>query len=388
MNLATQHPRVYLDWNATAPCLPRVRQRIVEVLAAGYGNPSSLHAEGRAARAVLEDARKRIATFIGAEPSEIIFTGGGTESNHLALSLHHAHRPRGDRHRIASAIEHASLIDPLRDRMSRGEQVSLAGCTTDGIVDADEIAQIIRPESDWISVMLVNNETGVIQPVAQIAAHAHAAGAVMHTDAVQALGRLPLHAGTLDVDAMSLSAHKIGGPPGIGVLYVRNGIHLTPMLRGGHQEANRRAGTENIAAAAGFAVAVELAVAHQAAETLRLAKLRARFETELLRSIDHVHINGASDRRVPHTSNVSCDGCSGADIAAALDRLGFAVSVGSACHAGEGIPSHVLEAMCLTPGRCRGAVRFSFGQTTDEAAIERLLNVLPEIIQRVRKSAV
>ncbi len=376
--------RIYFDWNATTPCLAEVRQRIDEVLADLGGNPSSSHAEGRAARAVLDDARARIAGCLGAAASEIVFTGSGTEANQLALSLRRQGSSSDDRHRISSAIEHASLIEPLRDRMASGEQVSLTGCTAEGWVEPQEIAQAMRPETDWISVMLVNNETGVIQPVTEIAARAQASGAVIHTDAVQALGRLPLHVDTLGVDALSLSAHKIGGPPGIGALYMRHGLELKPMLLGGRQESGRRAGTENVAAAAGFAVAVDIAATRQPRETQRLTVLRDAFEAELMRVMEGIHINGAIDRRVPHTSSVSFDGCYGANIAAALDQAGFAVSVGSACHADDPRPSHVLEAMCLTPGRCRGAVRFSFGHATDRIAMERLLNVIPDIVNRLR----
>ncbi len=361
-----------------------MRQKIGEVLDDIEGNPSSLHAEGRRAREVLEDARARVAHCLGARASGIVFTGSGTEANHLALSLRNQGASSDDRHRIASAVEHASLLEPLRHRLGRGELFAPAGCNTEGLVEPEQIAENLLPETDWISVMLVNNETGVIQPVTEITALAHDNGAIMHTDAVQALGRIPLSVHSLDVDAMSLSAHKIGGPPGIGALYVRHGIELIPMLRGGRQEAARRAGTENVAAAAGFAVAIEIAVTRQAAETQRLTALRDRFEGEIIRVVNGIHINGAAVRRVPHTSNISFDGCHGADIADALDRAGFAVSVGSACHAGDRRPSHVLEAMCLTPGRCRGAVRFSFGHATGTNAIERLLHVLPDIANRLR----
>lgn len=375
--------RMYLDWNATAPCLPEVRREVDGVLARVTGNPSSAHAEGREARAILEDARARIAVCLGTGPSEIVFTGSGTEANHLALGLR---RQDGGaiRRRIASAIEHASLIEPLRDRMTHGEAIALLNCTAEGWMDPQEIAETMDSETDWISLMLVNNETGVIQPVAETAAHAHAAGAIMHTDAVQALGRIPVNLDVLGVDALSLSAHKIGGPPGIGLLYVRQGLATVPILRGGRQEAGRRAGTESVAGAAGFAVAVEAAVAGQARESERMTGLRDRFEAGIMRALDGVHINGAPDRRVPHTSNLSFDGCQGVELAEALDRTGCAVSTGSACHTDDPRPSHVLEAMCLTPGRCRGAVRFSFGHATNALAIDCLLDVLPEIVNRLR----
>ncbi len=375
--------RMYFDWNATAPCLPEVRRQVDRVFAHVSGNPSSAHVEGHEARAILGGARARIAACLGAEPSEIVFTGSGTEANHLALRLRRQHAGE-TRHRIASAIEHASLIEPLRDRMARGEAISLLNCTAEGWMDPQEIAETLRSDTDWISVMLVNNETGVIQPVPEIAAHAHAAGAIIHTDAVQALGRIPVDVAALGVDALSLSAHKIGGPTGIGLLYVRRGLTLIPMLRGGRQETGRRAGTENVAGAAGFAVAVETAVAGRARESERLAGLRDRFESGLMQAVDGIHINGAPDRRVPHTSNLSFDGCQGAELAEALDRAGFAVSTGSACHTDDPRPSHVLEAMCLTPGRCRGAVRFSFGHATNAFAIDRLLDVLPSIVDRIR----
>lgn len=375
--------RIYLDWNATAPCLPEARQRVAEVLERLAGNPSSLHAEGRAARAVLEDARARVGSCIGADAAEIIFTSGGTESNHLALSAQRNGSSPDNRRRIASAIEHASLIDPLRHQASLGELVSFCGCNADGFISPDAISEAIQSETDWVSIMLVNNETGVIQPVAEITRRVHAVSAVMHTDAVQALGRLPLDVDTLGIDAMSLSAHKIGGPPGIGALYLRRGLEITPTFFGGLQENGRRAGTENVAAAAGFAVAIELAVMRQAEENQRLEALHNAFETGLRRVLDGVHLNGGGPR-VPHTSNLSFDGCRGNDIAAGLDRAGVAVSVGSACHSVDRKPSHVLEAMCLTPGRCRGAVRFSFGHATTSSDLERLLQIMPGIVKNLR----
>ncbi len=355
---------------------------MAEVLALLGGNPSSLHAEGRKARAILEDARARIAHCLGAEPDGVVFTSGGTEANHLALTLQRAPaHASSDRHRIASTIEHASLLEPLRQAVTAGGAVSLTGCTADGYIEPQEISDALRSETDWISIMLVNNETGVVQPIPEIAGIAHRAGAIMHTDAVQALGRLPLKLADLGVDAISLSAHKIGGPPGIGALIMQRDVTITPLLRGGAQEAGRRAGTENVAGADGFAMAIELALARQSAETQRLNVLRDHFEAACRSMMSNVHVNGAHDRRVPHTSNLSFDGCSGIALAAALDDAGYAVSVGSACHAGDRQPSHVLEAMCLTPGRCRGAVRFSFGYTTDRDAIERLLHDLAAIVR-------
>ncbi len=384
MHAKGREQRVYLDWNATAPCLPVVRERLAEVLEQVRGNPSSRHAEGLAARKLLEDARCRIAACIGAAPDEIVFTSGGTEANHLALALSKSVVGATERHWLTSTIEHASLLEPLHAMMAQGAEVTRVGCSGEGRVDPAEFAAALRPETLLSTLMLVNNETGVIQPVREIASSAHHIGALVHTDAVQALGRLPVNVNALEVDAMSLSAHKIGGPAGIGALYVRRGVGVNPLLRGGHQESGRRAGTENVVAAAGFAVAVEWVVVRQASEYQRLSELRRHFESAVCAGLEGVHVNGVNAARVPHTSNLSFDGCRGLDVAACLDAAGFAVSVGSACHAGDRRPSHVLEAMCLTPGRCRGAVRFSFGSQTGADVVPRLLDVLLPGVRRLR----
>ena len=345
-----------------------------------FGNPSSAHAEGRLARRTMDDARGRVAMAVHAQPDEIVFTSGGTESDNLAVigAVQGAARPRA--HVIVSQVEHHAVLQPCRALEAQGARVSYVGCDACGRVDPQAVASLLDDETVLVSIMHANNEVGTVQPVAEIARLAHAAGAILHCDAVQSLGRLPVNVDELGVDLLSLSGHKLGGPKGIGALFVRRGVRLAPMIRGGPQEDVRRAGTENVAGAAGMGLAAELAVSEQPAEVARLARLKSRLWHDLCTIYPEVAINGNLESTLANTLNVSFEGLQGEAITAALDREGIAVSTGAACATGDTKPSHVLEAMCLGGGRCHGAIRISMGPATGERDIAALCDALRRVL--------
>ncbi len=379
-----QH-RIYLDYNASAPLRDSVRARMDEVSARCWGNPSSTHREGREAKAVVEDARDRIAAAIGAEPTEILFTSGGTESDNLAVfgcaSTERTKYPRV----ITSRIEHAAVLNACRRLPGLSVHVSYLACDENARVSPDSVRAMLDEDAILVSVMHANNETGAIQPVADIAALAREARAVMHTDAVQSVGRIPVNVRDLGVDLLSMSGHKIGGPKGTGALYVRSGVPFVPIMQGGHQEWDRRPGTENVAGIAGLGLAVTEAIRDQAAEAARLARLRLALWDGLRAAVPGILLNGATEDSLPNTLNVSFEGVDGEAVMIALDLAGIAVSTGSACTVGAVEPSHVLEAMCFGRERCQGAIRISIGYRTTEDDIRRTIDVLPPTVARLRK---
>ena len=351
---------VYMDYNATAPMRPAVVAAVAEALGL-TGNPSSVHRFGRLARRRLEEAREQVAALVGARPDQVVFTGGGTEANNLALA------GSGRGRRIVSAIEHESVANAAPD----AETVPV---TADGAIDLAALdALLARPGPPaLLSVMLANNETGVIQPVAAAAAAARRAGALVHCDAVQAAGRIPVDFAALGVDLLSLSAHKLGGPPGSGALIVADGVALTALLRGGGQERGRRAGTENVAGAAGFGVAAELARAELAAQG-RLARLRDALEARLRATVPAATVFGAAASRLPNTSCFALPGLAAATQVMALDLAGVAVSAGAACSSGKVRPSRVLRAMGVAEDAAGSAIRVSLGWGSADADIDRLV---------------
>ncbi|QBS38001.1 cysteine desulfurase [Thermaerobacter sp. FW80] len=378
--------RVYLDHAATTPLRPEVRQRMVEVLGEAWGNPSSLHAEGRAARAVVDQARIQVAELLGCRPREVVFTSGGTEADNLALKgVALAHRDRG-RHIVTTAVEHPAVLEACAALERQGFEVTRVPVDGDGRVDPERVLAALRPDTILVSVMLVNNEVGTIQPVAEIAAAARARGVLVHTDAVQAAGVLPLDVEALGVDLLSLSAHKIGGPKGAGALYVRAGTQLLPLLDGGGQERRLRSGTENTAAIAGFGVAAELAARECRDRAARLARLQRRLEEGIRARIPDARIHGAGAPRAPHITNVGLPGVTADTVLIQLDLEGIAASSGSACSAGTPEPSHVLQAMGLSADEAFRAVRFSLGDGNTEADVDRVLEVLPRVMERARRA--
>jgi cysteine desulfurase len=368
--------RAYLDWNATAPLRPQAR-RAIEAALDLVGNPSSVHAVGRAARALVEGAREDVAALVGAQARNVIFTSGGTEANALALSPSlTAAEARGRGRALISAIEHPSVRSGGRFPRELREDVPV---TREGIVDIGWLAErlaALNGSAPLVSVMLANNETGVIQPVAQVAELTHAAGGLLHVDAVQAVGRIPCDIKSLGADVLTLSAHKFGGPKGAGALVLANeDLHIgEPLIRGGGQEHNSRAGTENVIGIAGFGAAAQAALASLADEAARMAGARDRLEARLRDAAPSAVIFGATAPRVPNTTLVAMPGIKAETALIALDLAGVSVSSGSACSSGKVAPSHVLAAMGVAPELALGAVRISLGPSTTEEEIEIFLN--------------
>ena len=366
--------RSYFDWNATTPLRPQAREALLEALAAS-GNPSSVHAEGRAARNLVEHARVQVAALIGAQPANVFFTSGGTEANMAALTP--AIETAGDKHPrdrlFMSAIEHSSVRTGGRFPREAIEDVRV---TSEGRVDLPALAEAVgRSSRPLVSLMLANNETGVIQPVAEAASIVRAAGGLLHVDAIQAVGRIRCDIGEMGADLVTLSAHKIGGPKGVGALVRRSDdIHLAePLIRGGGQERGFRAGTENVAGIAAFGAAAAAARDARAAEAARMVALRDRLESGLKTISPTVVIFGETAERLPNTTLFTVEGMKAETAVIAFDLEGIAVSSGAACSSGKVQPSHVLAAMGISPALLRGAVRVSLGWTTEEADIERFL---------------
>jgi cysteine desulfurase len=377
--------RIYFDHNATTPLHPAVLEAVTATLAKEFGNASSVHAFGQQAKARLDAARAQVAALLNAEPADVVFTGSGTESDNLALrGVAEAAEARGRRHLVVSAIEHEAVLNTAKHLMRRGWQVTLVEPDRDGRIEADAVAAAVTPQTALVSVMHANNETGVIQPVREIAEVAHRAGAVAHTDAVQSAGKLPIDVESLGVDLVSISAHKFSGPKGVGALWIKRGTRLAPMMTGGRHERNRRAGTENVAGIVGLGVAADVARAAVPEYGRALSRLRDRLEDGILTRVPSSTVNGDRAHRVANTTNISFERVEAESLLIALDLEGIAVSTGSACSSGTLEPSHVLKAMRLPPVRTQGAIRFSLGCTSTDAEVDRLLEVLPGIVEKLR----
>jgi cysteine desulfurase len=371
--------RIYLDHNATTPLDPRVFEAMRPWLLGGFGNPSSLHFFGQRARAAVEDARGQVAALIGASLPEIVFTSGGTEADNLALRGAMAAAPAGRRKLVVSAIEHHAVLNPAWALAGAGFAVEVVRVDSEGRLDLDDLRRRLDESTGLLSVMLANNETGALQPVAEAAALGHEKGALVHCDAVQAAGKVPVDVSVLGCDLLSLSAHKLYGPQGVGALYVRRGTTMQALQRGGAQERNRRAGTENVAGAVGFGRAAEIAGADLLDEQARLARLRDRLEGQLL-AFPGARAHGLG-ARVPNTTNVSFEGADAEGLLLALDLAGIAVSTGAACAAGAAEPSHVLVAMGLPLERVQASLRLSLGRGTTEADVDRAAAAILESVR-------
>ena len=377
--------RIYLDHNATTPPADAVVERMTAALREQFGNPSSVHHFGQQAKAALDEARSAVAALIGADPSEVIFTSGGTESDNFAIrGAAEALEVTGRRHLVASAIEHEAVLNTLMALARRGWKTTLLPVDDSGIVRVEALEAALTDETVLVSVMHANNEIGTIQPVADLARAAKARGALVHTDAVQSAGKIPIDVKALGVDLLSLSAHKFYGPKGVGALWVRRGVRLQAPITGGKQERSRRAGTENVAGIVGMGVAARLALAKMEAEAARLGALRDRLENGILAAVSGTAINGTRTARVPNTTNVSFDRVEAESLLIALDLAGVAVSTGSACSSGTLEPSHVLKAMGLPAHRTQNSIRFSFGEANTEADVDRVIAVLPGIVDKLR----
>ena len=376
---------IYLDNAATTPVRREVRDAMRPYLSERFGNASSIHRWGRQARIALEEARERIAAALKVAPAEIVFTRGGTESDNLAV-LGRTRLQRGQPV-VCSAIEHRAVLATAQAADAEGNPLHLLTPERSGRIDPAQVDDLLALQPAVISVMWVNNEIGVVQPVQELAARCAAAGVTFHTDAVQAIGKVQVDLATVPAALASFSAHKIGGPKGVGAPFVRDGTELVPLIHGGGHERGLRAGTEDVAGAVGMAVALELAVAEQAEFEQRIGTLRDRLEDALRRQVPELVVNGEGAQRAPHICNVSVPGVSNEALMVTLDMEGIAASSGSACSSGSVTPSHVLLALGLTPELAGPSVRFSLGRETTEAEIDRVISVVPPLMERLRTLA-
>ncbi len=377
-------PRIYLDHNATTPLVSPALDRFCSVAREIPGNASSVHHFGQQAKAVLDGARASVSALLGAEPSEVVFTGGGTDSDNAAMrGVAEALEPAGKRHLIISSIEHEAVLQTAKALARRGFRVTHLPVGQSGVVDPESLAAALTDDTALVSVMHANNEIGTLQPIAALAALARSRGALVHTDAVQTVGKLPVDVTALGVDLLSLSAHKFGGSKGIGALWIRRGVRLVPFMTGGRQERNRRAGTENVPGIASMGAAADYARETLAATAPRVAALRERLEQGILARVPNTTVNG-SGPRVPNTTNISVDRVESESLLIALDLEGIAVSSGSACSSGTLEPSHVLKAMGFPHARTLNSLRFSLGASNTEAEIDRVIDVLPALVAKLR----
>lgn len=376
--------RIYFDNAATAPLDPRVRAALEPHLSTGCGNPSSMHAGGRAARAAVEHARTQVAALVGAPADNVVFTSGGTEADNLALLGAWGGPPGSNGHVVTSTIEHPAVLEGCRHLERRGVRVSYAAVDADGRVDPAAVRRLVQPDTRLVSVMAANNVIGTLQPLRALAAVAHEHGALFHTDAVQAAGTVPIDIERDGIDLLSLSGHKLHGPAGSGALVVRRGVALEPVLVGGGQEHGRRSGTENVAAIVGLGAAAELCRLERADEAARLVTLRERLITGVQATIPETYVIGDRWRRLPGNACLGFAGCEGESIKLllALDEAGISVSAGSACSAHRASePSYILRALGYDPLRARGALRITLGRFNTADEVDRFLEILPPIVR-------
>ena len=373
-----------MDHNATTPVHPEVLDAILPYYKELYGNASSVHAFGRAARVAMENAREKIAEFVGAQPREVIFTSGGTEADNFAIEGAAFENSKKGNHIITCAVEHHAVLNTCKHLETHGFQVSYLGVDRYGMVDPDGVREAIREDTILITIMHANNEIGTVEPLQEIGRIAKEKGIIFHSDAVQTVGKIPVNVDELGIDLMSMSAHKIYGPKGVGALYMRRGTRVEPLVRGGHHERNRRGGTENVPGIVGFGKAIEIAAADMEGEGKRLWKLTEKLKTGLQDQLEYVYANSHPTQRLPGTMNLSFDFLEGESIVLSLDMKGVAVSTGSACTSGSLEPSHVLMALGLPPATAQGAIRFSLGRDNTEADVDYVLEELPPIIRRLR----
>ena len=381
--------QIYMDNNATTPLHPEVKKAMIKGMEI-FGNPSSIHAFGRLSKKHIEEARETIASFIGAEPDEIVFTGSGSEANNTVLSMltcplkKCAHNEEKGSQIITTKIEHPCILEAAKCVSSRGIKVHYLDADCLGKINIEELKNVISNKTFLVSVMMANNEIGTIQDIKTICDIAHKNGALFHTDAVQAVGKIPLDVKKLGVDFLTLSAHKIYGPKGIGALYTKKGMPFCPLIRGGHQEQGRRAGTENTLGIIGFGKAIEMRKQEMGPEEKRLLKLKEVLKRGIEENIQDARLNGHPTDCLPGTINVSFDGAEGESILLYLDQKGVAVSTGSACASGSLDPSHVLLATGVSAERAHGSVRISMGRENTKNDVEYLLKVLPGVIKKIR----
>jgi cysteine desulfurase len=376
--------RIYLYYAATTPVRPEVIEAMLPYYTEFWGNPSSIYACGQEARTGLEAAREKIAALIGAREEEIVFTSGGTESDNNAIEgVCYANENKGN-HIITSSIEHHAILETVRFMQKRGYSATFLPVDRNGLVDPDAVKKAITPKTVIISIMHANNEVGTIEPIDEISKIAREAGVYFHTDAVQTVGHIPVKVNDLGVDLLSLSAHKFYGPKGIGVLYIRKGTKLTPMIHGGEQERGRRASTENVAGAVGLGTAAELAGKELESEFTRVTALRDKLIKGVLSGVPMSYLNGHPAKRLPNNTNFSFEYIEGESVLLSLDYEGICVSTGSACTSSSAEPSHVLLNCGLPPLQAHGSIRMSLGKWTEESDIDTVIEVLPPIVEKFR----
>jgi cysteine desulfurase len=376
--------RAYLDNNATTPLAPEVFEAMKPYWLADYGNASSIHWYGQRAKAAMEEGREQVARLIGAQPKEVVFTAGGTESDNAAIFGVVGAASSASKHVVTTTIEHHAVLSTARALEERGISVTYVPVDSSGVVDPAAVGQAIQPNTVLISVMHANNELGTIQPIEEVGRIAREYDIWFHTDAVQTVGRIPIDVDRLGVDLLSLSAHKLYGPKGVGALYIRRGTPLSPLLYGGHHERDRRAGTENVPGIVGLGKAAELACEHMQDDAINVAALRDRLEEGILCSVPLASTNGDIRHRVPGTTNISFDGIEGEGLVIALDLQGVACSTGAACSSGSIESSHVLTAIGRTREQARSSIRFSLGRYSAPEDVDYTLAVLPEMVERLR----
>jgi cysteine desulfurase len=377
---------IYLDHAATTPVRAEVLEAMLPFYGPKFGNPSSVHRWGRDARTALDEARERVARCIGATADEICFTSGGTEADNLAiLGTWRARRSEGRRGIVTTPIEHKAVLETVHQAANEGAEERLCRMTNDGVVDVDSFRALLGNDTSIASVMWVNNEIGTIQPIEELVAAAKAAGALFHTDAVQAFGKVVIDARAVPFDVLSVSGHKIGAPKGIGAVFIRRGTVIEPLFHGGSQDRGRRPGTENVAAVIGFARAAELAVAEREEHWHHLEAMRIKLEESILARVpDAVSHGRGAARRAPHNINISVPGVDSESMLMALDLRGIGCSAGSACQSGSVSPSHVLDAIGVSPDLAGAAIRMSLGSLTTDAAIGRVAEVFPALVEKAR----
>ena len=377
--------RIYFDYNATTPMTLAVADAMSVATRDLFGNASSVHYFGQQAKAAIDTARSSLAALISADPSEVVFTGGGTESDNFAIrGAAEALEPSKRRHLIASAIEHEAILNTFKALARRGWKTTLIPVDQSGILSPDRLREAITADTALVSVMHANNEIGTIQPIAELAAIAHEHGALMHTDAVQSVGKIRVDTRALGVDLLSLSAHKFNGPKGVGALWIKRGTRMQTMQTGGKHERSRRAGTENVPAIVGMGVAAALAAEKLTTEAVRVGALRDRLEDGIVSRVSGTAINGSRPDRVPNTTNISFDRVEAESLLIALDLEGVAVSTGSACSSGTLEPSHVLRAMGFPPHRTQNSLRFSLGIFSTDAEVDHVIDILPRLVEKLR----
>ena len=382
---------LYFDHNATTPLVPEALEEMLPYLRQDYGNAASIHRPGQRARAAVEKARAQLSDLIHCEPNDIVFTSGGTESNNLAILGAVRENEKARKHVVTSVIEHHAVLRPCQALEREGIDITYVQVNADGLVEPEEVRKALRPETVLISIMHANNETGAVQRVKEIAAIAHAAGTLFHCDAVQSTGKILMDVTGLNVASLSMSAHKFGGPKGVGALYIRQSVRLHPLMFGGLKELDTRPGTENVAGIVGMGAAARLAAEKMDKDAQQVAKLRDRLEDGILKKIDRAGVNGPREmvrdgewRRMPNTTNLYFDFVESEALVISLDLQGIACSTGSACSSGSVEPSHVLLAMGLSAERARSSVRFSLGKTNYEEDVETLLRVIVQTVKRLR----